>query len=160
MKLWEMYHILHDPTDDTLSFNQLFQKVLNDEISAAVLYQRLANEVIGYQYTEFREQMLEHAADEYRHFNDLLLIASNRGIEYTVALTPDATVPIEGVLTEKLIALTQTLETNAIEDYRMLAETTFGMKEYELHKKFKELLTEETEHFDDVAVLTGEIRPL
>ena len=147
-------------TTPEMTFPELFQKAINDEISATILYLRLANEVVGHQYTEFRQQMKEHAEEEYRHFKDLLSIAANRVLPYTVQLTTDATLPITQEDIESLIRHTQILETQAIQDYKQLIQFSKDFKEYDLVETFRRLLSDETEHFDDVATLTGESRPL
>lgn len=145
---------------ETHSFVSLFQKVINDEISATILYLRLANELDGAINDYFRDQMEEHAEDEYGHFKDLIDIASNRGIPFTVQLTSDANIAIDIENSEALIALTQELETIAIDDYKKLIGMASNMKEFDMHRKFREILNDEAEHFDDVAVITGETRPI
>lgn len=141
-------------------FLLLFQKVINDEISAVILYQRLANELIGQEFDYFRDQMAEHAKDELDHFNDLIEIAANRGIAYQVSLTPDANLPININVAEQLVIRTQELETIAISDYKSLIGMCKELQEFELGKKFKEILEDEGEHFDDVAMVTGQVRPI
>lgn len=141
-------------------FQLLFQKVMNDEISAVILYQRLANEMIGQEFDYFRDQMAEHAKDELEHFNDLLEIAANRGINYMVSLTPDANLCINSETAELLVLRTQELETIAISDYKALIKMCKDLQEFELGKKFKEILEDEGEHFDDVAMITGQSRPI
>lgn len=149
-----------EKTQPNNEFQLLFQKVLNDEISAVILYQRLANEMIGQEFDYFRDQMSEHAKDELEHFNDLLEIAANRGISYTVNLTEDANLPITSETAELLVLRTQELETNAISDYKTLIKMCKELQEFELGKKFKEILEDEGEHFDDVAMVTGQVRPI
>lgn len=145
------------PAEEFLS---TFRKVINDEITATVLYLRLANELDGAGNDYFRDQMEEHAEDEYGHFKDLLEIAANRGISFSVNFTPDANKPIDITNSKELIDLTQELETIAIEDYRKLATICGELKEYDLQRTFKEILSDEAEHFDDVSVITGETRPI
>lgn len=156
MKTFQEFVKTLNESSDTNEFEELFQKAINDELSATVLYLRASNELDGAEHDYFRQQMAEHANDEFGHFKDLLDIAANRDIKYTVKLTPDALKPIN----EKVIEFTQTLETNAIEDYKNLVEMTQEMKEFDLNEKFREILADETEHFDDIGLINGDVRKI
>lgn len=156
MRTFTQFFESKNPSKGLDVFNRLFQKAINDEISASILYLRIANELDGVEHDYFRQQMKEHSQDEYDHFKELLDIAANRGIKYTVALTADAMMAIS----DKMVDHTQKLETNAISDYQKLTELAQEMKEFDLFKKFKEILTDETEHFDDVGLIKGDVRKL
>lgn len=145
-----------DSPDIKIEFLALFNKIIADEISAFTLYTRLANEINGTGNEKFRSEMAEHATDELKHFQTLIRIAADRGLAYTINLTPDAMFPISDV--SFMMDYTQNLETIAINDYTTLITFCNMAQLYDLEEEFRDILEDEAEHFDSIATLTGKNR--
>jgi len=127
---------------------QFFNSLLNDEITAAVLYLKIANCLNGQEFNAFREQMKEHAADEHRHFTELLEAFSNKypQFDFDITLTKDLNPPID----YSVIAFTQGLEIDARNKYKKLIEYAESIQDKSLEDLFRKILAEEEGHFFDV----------
>lgn len=134
-------------------------QALNDELTSAVLYQNMSEFLQGIQMEELRNEMLEHASEEFEHFKLLLKYANAHGIPTCIGLNPQIAneTPMDFVSASSLV---QELELKAISLYERLSKLAQEHEDIESMHFFKELMEKETEHFDDVAKLTGDIRPL
>jgi ferritin len=134
-------------------------QALNDELTSAVLYYSMSEYLIGVQYDEIRNEMKIHGDEEMEHFKSLLTYAYSHG------LNPYVNLDLETSNTKtqdffETTSLIQSLETKAIALYESLAGFAQEHKDIESHHFFKELMEKEMEHFDDIAKLNGDSRPL
>jgi len=134
----------------------LFNKVLKDEISASVLYRILANKSSS---PKLQEELTKHAEEEYTHFNKLIDYISNHGLLESVNYSLDQEI-INNTSCESLVILNivQELEKIAIEDYKFGALLARDNKDIETESFFLDLMKEEQQHFDDLALLNGQKR--
>lgn len=136
------------------TIKDIMQKAINDEISSVIFYLEIANKLSGASANEFRQIMLEHADEEMTHFKLLLEKSANLGIEikpfnYRIDFIDNLNLMMTKV---------QELEEEARVLYNFATELTRKENDFELETFFKELLEDETTHFDDVAKITGEKR--
>lgn len=149
MKKFKQF-LLEDEIDEFSFFNS----ILNDEITAAVLYLKIANKLFGQEYNAFREQMKEHSNDEYRHFTDLLEAFSNKFPQYSFYF--NFTKDLNPLIDYNVIEFTQKLELEAKMKYEKLIEYAIDKQDNVLEDLFRKILAEEEEHFFDVKKLQSE----
>jgi len=144
-----------------VTYLQLIQTSINDELSAVVLYKRIAESLTGPGAPVIAKELREHADDEYRHFKLLLEFCSHYGIlqEMSVELESEANLDVSSS-TETLIAKVQSLELEAISTYKKLLNMSKQYSVVEGCKLFLQILTEEQEHYDDLAFFDGKTRSL
>lgn len=139
-----------------------FNKVIKDEISASIFYAKAANELSGVGSAEISEELLEHSKEEFQHFNELVSFASKHGFLDEIQIELDDSVinfsPISDakVVMEKV----QELETSAIRDYGWMAKCAMKHGDIETAKFMKEIMSDEIKHFDDLAYVNGDKRPV
>lgn len=136
----------------------LFNKLVTDEISAAIAYQRMANTSSS---PKISEEIAKHADEEFGHFKKLIdyAYAHGFGSEITIATTPDVTENIPSDPSE-ILRIVQELETIAIEDYRQGALQAREAGDIETEEFLSDIMEDEQSHFDDLAKLYGGSRPL
>lgn len=142
-------------------FLTLLNKVINDEVSAAIFYKRAAAELIGAHSQNIAKELKIHATEELEHFDMLFNYASNYDLLAQMNIVLDdevANFPIGS--TEQVMVKVQELEHIAINDYQRLLMMSKEMKDFSGIELFKELLEDEIGHFDDLAYVLGQTRNL
>lgn len=134
-------------------------QALNDELTSATLYYNISEYLVGVHFEEVRNEMGIHGDEEMEHFKSLLTYAHSHGITPKICLDEEiANKQPEDFF--EVTGLIQSLETKAIELYERLSACAQEHGDIESHHFFKGLMEKEMEHFDDLAKLTGEKRPL
>lgn len=142
-------------------FLQLLNKTLRDEISASIFYKKAALEIIGKSSKGVAEELATHGDEEYGHFKLLLEYASKFEIFNELQVTLDMEVinfPI--TTTEDVIAKIQSLEVQAISDYKELYALSKQFGDFTGMELFSDLVEDEEEHFDDLAFVLNQKRQL
>lgn len=140
---------------------EIFNKAIRDELAAAISYQAMAEKIVGTGNSKLKEELAEHGTDEYNHFNKFLAYAAKHGFLERLTIDIDHNVIVNAPSEVKsIIAFSQDLEVKAYEDYRTAAKFAFDNNDFETQKFLEEIAAEEEEHFDDVAIYTGQVRPL
>lgn len=134
-------------------------KVLNDELTAAVLYFKMANELQGISSGTVSKILKEHGDEEFGHFKNILEFAINHNIVPilgvdTVAINKNPTDLIE------VIMLTQNLEKTAMSDYKEIVTNAIAQGDVETQEFFEDILEDEIHHFDELAPLVSQKREL
>jgi len=143
-------------------FMTKFQKAMRDEISAAIVYIKMANSLKGFQGSKIAEELLEHSAEEFEHYNELVSFAAKHGLTTMLDFNDiDMDVIKNAPLNDDTAVLTYTqeLEATAISDYKKLVELATEEKSEEAKKFFSEIMSDEINHFDELAEWTGQTRP-
>lgn len=123
-------------------------KVLNDEISASIVYKAMAEYSV---LPQLEEQLLEHSKDEFEHFNEIFSFCVSHGISPEVKLM-DYVNNYPSNDTD-ILMFTQKLEKEAIEDYKSIVLLARENDDVETESFFTEIMNDEIEHFDDLAPL-------
>lgn len=135
---------------------EFLKKRMIDEISAATFYLDAAELI---QDLELSEEIKDHAQEEFEHFKELVSYARNHGLK--VVYDFDRSVIKNVPPKEKaLINIIQTLERRAISNYRDMMKIARENDDFELEDLCKRLMLKEMEHFDDVALKTGDKRKI
>lgn len=135
---------------------------INDELTAMALYYILAEKLTGFGVEEAREEIREHAKQEgTEHYVELVEFAANHN--FINEIKPQLTKDIECVAKNNnadIIKCIQDLETTARQKYKALARLAEENKDDETKSFFLEIAEDEAEHFDDLAYINGDTRPL
>jgi bacterioferritin (cytochrome b1) len=136
-----------------------FNKFLRDEISAATSYIRLAQNLKD---KEYQEELLEHAKEEFEHYQELIEFAYNHGFgdQLIIVFDNDVVNPSDCSDDTQILQFVQNLEMKAIKDYKLMACLAMKFKDLETHQFFMELMKDEQDHFDDFANKLGQHREL
>jgi len=144
--------------------SKVFNKFIRDELSAASVYIKLSELVTT---PKLAEELKEHAKEEFEHFQELMHFASAHGFIHTlnISLDSEAVCPFPGddirdISDLSVIRFVQDLETTAINDYKRMATLAMDHRCIEVYEFFSELMKDEMEHFDDLAALIGQTRPV
>lgn len=134
-------------------------KVLMDEISASILYKRVAESLVGSGHDAMKEEFEEHSEEEFQHFNEIISFASSRGIMNEIYVTLDDSI-VQYSITDiqQTVLFTQTLELQAMEDYKYIMDVSHDNGDIDTCEFFKEIRNDEVSHFDDIAQFTGQVR--
>ena len=137
----------------------IFTKAIRDELSASIAYRFMAESLVGMETEELRDELIEHADEEYTHFTELVTYASNHGILANLRPELDSSV-VHNYPTEAraIMGFVQDLEMQAIRDYISAAKFARHHGDIETCAFFKELASDERGHFDDLAPMTGDTR--
>lgn len=137
-------------------------KVLKDELSASIFYMKASNELVGSEVDGVSKELAVHSAEEMAHFNSLLAYATNHGLIDDINIELDQSVIMFSPLNdaEKVMRKVQELEKIAIGDYNKSAMCAMKNSDLESHGFFKKLMDDEIGHFDDLAYVNGDVRPL
>lgn len=135
---------------------QIFNKAIVDELSAASVYHAMAANITD---AKLAEELHAHGDEEFKHYKQLLEFALNHGLILCYGI--DSKV-INNVPKSKeaILKVVQSLETNAIKDYKESALIAREEKDLETEEFFMDLMKEEMRHFDDLAQYTGVNRSL
>ena len=130
----------------------IFNKAIQDEISSAAVYLKIAGLMDGFDSHEIVEKMISHGKEEFEHYTSLIDYASNHGIlEYLDISLQDyaRTYPdpndIQGILDYK-----QELEIQAMNDYLNAAELAHQKGDTLTKLFFQHLAGDERRHYDDL----------
>jgi len=137
-------------------------KVLKDELSAAIFYRKASLELVGSDVDGISKELAIHADEEMVHFNNLLAFAANHGLSDEINIELDQSVVMFSPLTDpySVMRKVQELEKDAINDYNKSAMCAMKNNDLEAHEFFKGLMQDEVGHFDDLAHVNGDTRPL
>ena len=134
-------------------------KALRDEISAVMLYQKLAAQAAGIDMYEFSEQLAENGDEEYTHFKEISEFAANHGININLNIDPEAiSIPLAATVEEN-IANIMVLENKAYNDYKALALLARSVQDIETEAFFSEKMQDERRHADSMIKLSRVIPP-
>lgn len=140
----------------------MLNKLVKDEMSAAIFYEKAANELTGPEAGSIASELKEHAGDEIKHFNQLIEFASSHDVLGEIKVELDESVVQFSPLTDIKIVMkkVQELEKQAIDDYTKAALCAKKHDNIEANKFFSKIMNEEIEHFDELAYVNGDTRPL
>ena len=62
-----------------MTFIELFQKAVQDELTASIVYIKMAKSLKGFDGTVVAEHLVEHADEEYEHYKKLIDFAEKHG---------------------------------------------------------------------------------
>lgn len=138
---------------------EIFNKAVKDELGASISYKAMSEKVFGAGNNKLREELAQHGAEEYEHFNELIAYAATHGILESLNIDIDEAV-ISGAPSDikGMIKFSQDLELKAVKDYREASAYALENGDIETHEFFADLASDEETHFDDVAVYTGKTR--
>lgn len=106
-------------------------------------------------------ELSAHAMEEFGHYKRIIGFLYAHGLEEYVSFQMDLDVSNDfPVDKSEIVAFTQMLETQAIEDYRTIALLARENDDLETEVFFTQLMKEEQGHFDDLARYNGERRVL
>jgi len=145
-----------------MNFLELYQKSITDELTAALVYIKMAESLNGFDGSKVAEHLKEHADQEYDHYKMLISGASKHGILKNFDISKvDQEVfdkaPLGDIM--RIIMYTQNLESGAIMQYSALADFADEYDAKDTKDMFNTLRKAEEEHFDDFAEWTGQTRP-
>ena len=135
---------------------QIFNKAVRDELEASISYKIMAEQIQGPGINEIKEELEEHAKEEFQHFQEFIAYAASHTIlnKITFEIRPNyvnpSTLPTD---VSGIVQFTQDLETEAYNDYKrasMLARENFDT---ETEMFFIEKMKDEMRHFDDISAL-------
>lgn len=138
----------------------LFNKALRDEYTAVLIYDKMSGFLKGIKGSEIAKELIAHSAEEHAHAQKISNFMSIHGLEGGVVFTIDqdrvsnSPEDLDGIIEE-----TQDLETEAAELYSEIVGLARENGDVETCSFAKSILKDELEHFDDIAVITGESRP-
>jgi ferritin len=135
------------------------EKVLDDEMVSSLAYLKMAEDLQGMIVIEVQEVLKEHADEEFGHFKDIFNYAKIHGIDPIITVNTGKINSSPKDLKEVII-FTQALETEAINDYTEIVKVAQENEDLETVMFFKKILDNEKEHFDELAPLLGQKRPL
>ena len=143
-------------------FMKRFQKAMRDEISASIVYIKMAQSLSGFQGSKVADELLEHSKEEFEHYNELIDFATKHGfvdqLDYTIIdMDVIKNAPMKDI--NAIMLYTQELEQTAISDYNELGKMAEEAESEEARKLFFEIMGDEQEHFDDLAVWLDQTRP-
>jgi len=132
---------------------QIFNKAVRDEIEASVGYRVMAESIQGTGVL-IKKELSEHSVEEFEHFNQLIIYASNHGflqkLDYNTRgtfMTPqELPTNLEGI-----VQFTQDLEKEAYTDYKAAAELANSVGDSETRLFFETLMQEELKHYDHIS---------
>lgn len=138
----------------------LISKNIKDELTAVLIYVKMANSFAGTNaQSDVSGHLLEHADDEYGHFKSLVEYAYNHSVGDDVVIDIDLEA-VKSAPTDMAgaIAKAQELETGAIASYKAMAKLAFENEDYETHEFAVDIMNDEMGHFDDFALYDGNTR--
>ena len=141
------------------SMIQIFQKAINDELSASSVYFLVGSKLSGFEGAEIQEKFIEHAREEYEHFTELVKYAADHGIINNLEIgLMDYTQNYPDISNlQDIIQWKQDLETEARDDYLNAAKLAEKEGDTLTVEFFKELATDENRHLTDLFKYTGEV---
>lgn len=126
----------------------LINKALADEITAASLYLAMAQNTTS---QSIATQLEEHSLQEFGHYTKLIQFAFNHGLEQDIVFSfsdqAANDVPYDDV---EILELVQTLELEAIQDYKTITLIARENEDYETEEFFGDIMEDEMGHFDDL----------
>jgi len=133
---------------------KIFNKAIQDELSACSVYYLIASQLTGFEEVEIAEEFQKHAKEEYEHFTELLDYASNHGIEGYLNLnlmpyTQQYPVELQAVIDWK-----QNLEKESMNDYLAAAKLAEEKGDVLTMDFFKELAKDKSNHINDLLKFT------
>jgi len=140
---------------------KIFNKSLQDELSSQVIYIKMAENAVGISLDTLREELIQHADEEYSHFKKLVEYAATHS--FLDKLNFSISTDIIGKLLKtqnEIIEITQKLELDAIETYKKATKLADDNNDYEAMDFFISLMKDEMSHFDDLAKFDGKKRKL
>ena len=136
----------------------LINKALTDEITAASAYLAMAQITPS---ENIAKQLEEHAQDEFGHYKKLISFAYNHNlcefIEFSMDYCGANAIPND---TFEMLAIVQSLEQEAIQDYKTIALLAREQGDIETEEFFMDLMEDEISHFDELARYTNQKREL
>lgn len=139
-------------------YTKKFYKFLRDEISASIAYIRLSNITEKYHVAN---ELKEHADKEYEHFTQLMKFAYAHGFgDDLIVVLDEPVVNFIPADLNDLLKFVQHLEQTAIDDYKEMIKISKEAGSIEGCDFFRELLHDEMEHFDDLAIYLKQTRNL
>jgi len=135
---------------------QKLNKFIHDEISAAVAYFRFAEMVKN---NHIASELREHGSEEFEHFQELIQFAYKHGLGEEINIQIDDSVVNADVSSAiDILNFVQVLEKKAMQDYEEMSKHALQVGNVECFKFFSELMGDEAEHFDDLAVYLDQYR--
>jgi len=156
---------LNKTAGELLGFNEklkcFIQKSIVDELSAAAMYIKASNLITGLGSKEVSEELIEHAKEEFEHYMELMKFASARGFasDLKICLDDEVVDYFISYDTKTVVSKIQKMELDAAREYKMMVKCSMRHGDIEAARFFKELMSDELEHFDDLSYVNGDSRP-
>ena len=135
---------------------QIFNKAVRDELEASISYKIMAEQIQGPGINEIREELEEHAKEEFQHFQEFIAFAASHSMlnqikfEIRTDYVNPSTLPTD---VSGIVQFTQDLETEAYNDYKRAAMLAKENLDPETKMFFIEKMKDEMRHFDDISAL-------
>lgn len=157
---------LSEPVDNEQDYleklTRAFEKVIKDEVTASILYVKLAQMI---PVKVIQEQLVEHTFEEFKHYSMLVDYAYKHGFLKHIDINVDLELinsknAYETDDYKELVKLIQDLEQKAINDYEVLIAYTSTYQDHDTYELIEEIIQDEREHFDDLSFVLDQKRKL
>jgi len=128
-----------------------FSSLISDEVSASILYLIVSN-FLG---VSLGKVLKEHSAEEHKHASKLIDYAINHGIVFDISLEGNENIDYS---VQGLLQHVENLEEDAIQDYKTMSLVANKYGDVELYELMKDIMMDETEHYDELAVYIEKVR--
>lgn len=155
---------LAEPVDNEQAYIEklvkAFEKVIKDEVTATLLYVKLA-QLIPVRVVQ--EQLVEHTFEEFKHYSMLVDYAYNHGFLKNIEINVDLELINSKNIYEtddykNMVKLIQDLEQKAINDYEMIIGYTSAYEDHDTYELIESILEDERNHFDDLSFVLNQKR--
>jgi ferritin len=136
------------------TLTNIINKALANEISSAMVYHKIAEEVKGTDMEDFSEQLSANGTEEFGHYKEILAYAFSHDISVVLNINPSIlATPCTNII-DLDVSNNVTLEQQAYDDYRAAALLARENEDIETENFFIELMNDERRHLDSVAKLS------
>jgi bacterioferritin (cytochrome b1) len=130
-----------------------FSSLISDEVSASILYLIVSN-FLG---VSLGKVLKEHSAEEHEHASKLIDYAINHGIVFDITLRENDNIDYS---VQGLLQYVEKLEEDAIQDYKTMSLVANKYGDVELYELMKDIMMNETEHYDELSIYINKIRKI
>jgi len=127
---------------------------LRDEISSAMMYNKVSEQAMGTDMNEFAEQLSENADEEYGHFKEILAYAINHAIPVELRIDPIVIGMNSTANIESNLSMIIALENKAYDDYKQISLLAREAQDIETEGFFIEKMNDERKHADGMIKLS------
>jgi len=132
-----------------------FNKFIFDELSSAIGYFKIAEQLTGFGAAKVIEELKEHGKEEFGHYTELLHYAYLHGFgdKLNIQCLDENVINYIPKDLNSCVAFIQSLEIHARDDYRDMIKFARDHQDIEMEEFFRELMADEQEHYDDLAYI-------